>query len=479
MLTASSRTHSRGYDAAKPGRLRDGWLTSLLSPNREVLAARLKLAQYAREQARNNPIAAAATERWTNNIVGEGIKPRFQTAASGGDLTTVRAAWDEFVEQADAEGDSSLYGLQAFWSSGVYESGEVLIRKRPRRRGDLRVPFQLQTLEMDYLDANRDAQLDNGGRILGGKEFDRSNRCVAYWLHTEHPNDGYRVRRNSSIRISADDVIHLFDSRRPGQNFGVTRFAPVLLKLVDLNGYGEAHLTRKRIAACLAVFIKDVDGSYELGPTETPASRQEWLTDMIAEVGINPGQVSHLPPGTDVSFSNPPTDDSYPDYMRVELHTIAAALGLTYELLTGDLSAANYSSMRGGLLEVRRGFRRFQREIMCQRAMRRVNGWFQQSLQVQGEVSPFMPITTAWTMPRFEAIDPLKDAMADLIEMRAGVKTLSECITEQGGDFDQWIQERTRELADIDAAGIIVDSDPRKVSKSGIAQQAETILADD
>ena len=69
---------------------------------------------------------------------------------------------------------------------------------------------------------------------------------------------------------------------------------------------------------------------------------------------FEPGMIEYLPPGRDVKFGQPATAAGYGEYMRVQLHAVAAAVGLTYELLTGDLSQVNYSSIRAGLLEFRR-----------------------------------------------------------------------------------------------------------------------------
>ena len=50
--------------------------------------------------------------------------------------------------------------------------------------------------------------------------------------------------------------------------------------------------------------------------------------------------------------------------MRVQLHAIAAALDLPYELLTGDLSQVNFSSARVGLIEFRRRVRQIQKQVI-------------------------------------------------------------------------------------------------------------------
>ena len=55
--------------------------------------------------------------------------------------------------------------------------------------------------------------------------------------------------------------------------------------------------------------------------------------------------------------------------MRLQLHAIAAGVGLTYELLTGDLSQVNYSSIRAGLIEFRRRMEALQWQLLRPRPL--------------------------------------------------------------------------------------------------------------
>ena len=122
------------------------------------------------------------------------------------------------------------------------------MRLRERRVEDgLPVPLQLQVLEADHLDSGKTEELRDGGFVLQGIEFDALGRRRAYWLYPTHPGDGRGAL--VSHRVPADRVLHLFERLRPGQVRGVPWFAPVMLKLRDLDGYDEAELVRKKIEA--------------------------------------------------------------------------------------------------------------------------------------------------------------------------------------------------------------------------------------
>ena len=68
-------------------------------------------------------------------------------------------------------------------------------------------------------------------------------------------------------------MLHLFDRLRPGQVRGVPWFAPVILKLRDLDEYDDAELVRKKIEACFAAFVTGADDEETLAlPRPTPTA---------------------------------------------------------------------------------------------------------------------------------------------------------------------------------------------------------------
>ena len=155
--------------------------------------------------------------------------------------------------------------------------------------------------------------------------------------------------------------------------------------------------------------------------------------------------------------------------MRVQLHAIAAGVGLTYELLTGDLSQVNYSSIRAGLLEFRRRMEALQWQLLVPGLCRPVWQRFVATSQAIGAL-PDGVIDAEWTAPRFEAVDPLKDIQADILAVRAGLMTLKEAIARQGYDPAQVLAEIGETNAALDALGIVLDTDPRKATKTGAAK---------
>ena len=79
-------------------------------------------------------------------------------------------------------------------------------------------------------------------------------------------------------------------------------------------------------------------------------------------------------------------------------------------------------------------------------------------------------IEAEWTAPRFEAVDPLKDVQADILAVRAGLMTLKEAIARQGYDPAQVLAEIGETNSQLDRLGIVLDTDPRKATKTGQAK---------
>ncbi|MFM8354075.1 MAG: phage portal protein, partial [Gammaproteobacteria bacterium] len=180
---------TRGYDGAAKGRRTDGWRSAGTSADSEIGTAGALLRDRMRDLVRNNPHAAKAVSVLVNNIIGSGIIAR---AASGNEKLDAQttALWEAWSARCDADGQLDFLGIQTLACRQMVEAGEVLIRRRPRRVSDgLDVPLQLQLLEADMLDASRNGDLVDGGRIVQGVEFNSIGQRRAYWLFAQHPGD--------------------------------------------------------------------------------------------------------------------------------------------------------------------------------------------------------------------------------------------------------------------------------------------------
>ena len=340
------------YDGAGRGRRTLAWQVSNPGAVAALAFAQDDLRAKSRDLVRRNPWAAAGVEAFVANAIGTGIKP--QSMVQDTVLReSIHALWRDWCIDADAAGLTDFYGLQTLACRALLEGGECLVRLRWRRSEDrLPVALQLQVLEPEHLPMTLNQTLPSGNVIRAGIEFDGLGRRVAYHLYRSHPGDGTLAPMSGSggldtVRIKADEVIHLFRPLRPGQIRGEPWLARALVKLHELDQYDDAELVRKKTAAMFAGFITRVSPDDPLMGEGAPDAQGAALA------GLEPGTLQLLEPGEDVRFSEPAdVGSSYDSFMRQQFRAVAAAMGITYEMLTGDLTQVNYSSIRAGLFGV-------------------------------------------------------------------------------------------------------------------------------
>jgi capsid protein len=188
---------------------------------------------------------------------------------------------------------------------------------------------------------------------------------------------------------------------------------------------------------------------------------------------MEPGIIERLLPGEDVKFTAPSGSGDFNGLARHHLRAIAQAFGLTYDLLTGDLTEANYSSLRAGRLAFRRRLEADQWLLLVPQLVRPIWDAFAAAamragllkLRTDGYPAEFGP-------PAFEMVDPLKDAEGIRLMRRMGLMTRAQAIAEQGWDPRRQIEELAAENALADRLGLILDDDPRRIAGTGAAQDA-------
>lgn len=448
----------RGYEGAKTGRRTGGWVTGGTSANAEIAPALALLRGRSRDLMRNNPYAVKARQAFVGNAIGTGISAKFEQQ---GDL------WKRWIGgECDADGQHDFYGLQQLVAMTEFEAGECLVRLRWRRPDDgLSVPLQLQVLEPDYLDTLKSEALQNGGWIMHGIEFDALGRRVAYWLYDQHPGDSAPLLKGlTSRRIPAADILHIYRKERPGQVRGVPRMAPVMLKLRDLDDYEEAELVRKGIEACFAAIVtSQSDDGATVTDRVTDASGNQ-----IESLGA--GMVYYAKPGQDIKFGQPAPSGGYGEFTRDHKHAIAAGAGLTYELLTGDLSQVNYSSYRAGILEFRRTVEQYQWLTFIPMFCAPVAAAFQRAALLQ---SGRRSGAVEWTTPKWDWVDPVKDVAGELLEIAAGLKPWQESVRRRGYDPEVVLAQVKEDQEKFALAGVAIQIDKLALGAAATANAQE------
>lgn len=456
-----------GYDAATTGRRLHGWTATNADINTLVFGSLEALRSRSRDQVRRNSWAKNAVDSFTGNCVGTGIKPQSQHPDP--ELRKqIQRLWTRWTDEADADSLVDFYGLQALVCREIMEAGECLVRLRPRFPQDgLSVPLQIQGLEPEQLPAWYTSIAPNGNIIRAGIEFNVIGRRVAYHLLKTHPGDATNPLLSTEIvPVPADYIRHLFNPIRFGQLRGQPWLAQVLVKLFELDMYDDAELVRKKVAAMFAGFIKQNAPEDQLLGEKSDDDGDALLA------GLEPGTMQKLLPGEEMQFSAPPdVGTQYETFMRVQLRSIAAGMGITYEQLTGDLTGVNYSSIRAGLLEFRRRCEQFQHQQIVFQFCRPVwAAWIQAALlsgALKADPNDSGLYDVKWVPPGWAWVDPLKDVRANVMEVRAGFKSRSDVVSEQGEDIEVVDAEIASDNKRTDELGLKYDSDGRDALASG------------
>lgn len=455
-----------GFEAGMFGRRMSKFQATTAHVNTLLAQSGPTMLARARHITRNNGYANNAVEAWAGNVVGAGITPSFQTTnkALKKKLTKLYRDW---IDEADAEGVTDFYGIQRRAAREAFIAGECFIRRIPRRLSDdLSVPMQLQLIPSEMLPIGKSEPVAGGGEIRQGVEFNAAGRRVAYHFYKKHPGDytGFGGGSTDTVRVPAIDVIHLIDPVDAGQLRGVSRFAPAIVKLFLLDIYDDAELDRKKVAAMHALFIT----------TETP---EDWEPSDNAEepgappepaIDLQPGMVGILKPGEDIKTSSPADSGvTYEPFQYRTLLQVSAALGIPYAVLTNDMVKANYSNTRAALVEFRRRVEAFQHSVMAFQLCQPVMRWFMDTVYLADLAA--MPgyerrrreyQVTKWLPPKFDWVDPWKDAKAEIEQINAKLKSRTMAIAERGYDAEEIDEEIAADMAREKKLGIWIDPNP-------------------
>jgi lambda family phage portal protein len=453
------------YEGGRVTRRTQGWVPADAAPEVLVSADLPLLRSRSRDLVRNNPYASAGLDILTSYEVGTGIVPQSKTGDAAADKAA-NALWSEWAPHADGAGRQHIYGLQAQVARSRAESGEALVMLRPMpaaeaRRRNTPVPLAVHVYEGDHIDTMQAYRgVDDG--VVQGVRLDRWGMPVSYMFRPDHP--GQNLASFETVEIPARFMLHIFKQDRPGQVRGVPDFAPVITRLRMLDEYEDATLAKAIVQACVAAFVtSEADDS--AGPMESG--------DTARTRRMSPGMIERLMPGEGVEFITPSGDGAFAEFARHQLRAVATGLGLTYDLITGDLSQANYASLRAGRLAFKRRLEQRQWTLFVPRLCQPIWDAFVAAAQAEGRLplrQGAWPVE--WAPPRFEMVDPLKDTMAIQQQLRLGLITWGQAVAEMGWDATQQAEEIAAWNANHDDRGIILDGDPRRTAKAGAAQDA-------
>ena len=461
----------RSFTGAQQSRLTANWVSSAASADAELKGAIKKLRERSRDLVRNNPHAKNAIRTICANVIGpNGIKLQSQIRKqrSGGKLDqkvneTIEMAWREWchADCCHTAGRLSFKEIERLCLNSLIESGEVFIRIVKKPFGKSKVPFALEILEADQLDDDYSGPSTvKNNRWRMGVELNEWFRPITYAFLTEHPGDTpFPIQENMKrhMLLPANEVIHLYISERPGQTRGIPWMSTAIKSLHHLDGFAEAQLIRARASSALMGFISSPESELDPGG-------EVYDGDRVTE--FSPGTFHYLEQGQQISIPDMDSPNGeFEPFMRAMLRSMASGIGVSYESLSRDYSTSNYSSSRLALLEDRAQFRTIQ-NYLIEAFHSRVFETFLDMAVLSGtlklqtfDIEPERFRRVKWIPRSFEWIDPIKECQANKEAVKAGFKTQTQVLMEQGYDLEEVLNARKNEIDQAKELGLTFDTD--------------------
>ncbi len=452
---AAPQLRQRRMDGATGGRRAFGFGT-FGAINSEVGAAAHTLASRSAYLAANNPFISNGVANIVGSLVGPGIiaTPTHPDAAVRQDLSTRFDAW---CEMADADGRTDFAGLQALVANELVVRGEAFALLLQTDDG-----LRLRALGAEQVDRSMTRNLGGGRSIVQGVEFDADGRRVAYWIFPTRETDVFAAMA-TPVRVDASDVLHVMRPVAPGQVRGIPWTASIILQASEFDKLTDALLMAASVSAMFAGFVTDENN---LGDGTDPFGDE-------AQPSLEPGTMVRLKGGQKVVFANPQQANETAEFVKHNLRALSAGLGVPTHLLDNDLSGANYSSLRAGLLPFRQRIEQVQYGVLVPQLFRPIWHRFILSEVLSGsltadDLEASRPAYEAvdWIMPRPMQVDPQKDVEATTAEIDAGLTSRRKAVAERGWNVEDLDEERAADRTRETALGLAAEPEQREAANA-------------
>jgi lambda family phage portal protein len=460
------------FAGARINRLTMDFLARTQSADAALFGSNIKLRARARELSVNNPFARKFLQMCAQNVVGPtGIMLQAKVRGVNGKKTAQADAINLRVEEewlrwcragrCTADGRYSFAELQQMAIKNIAREGENILKMVYGRQFN-DCGFALQPLDNDQLDDTLMTAVTDDITIRMGVEADKYLRPLAYHLWSGHPFDILPARSRIRVRVPASEIVHSAVWERPAQSRGYTWLAPAILAMNMHAGWGEASLVAARSAAAkFAVIETTAAEGYDFDEDE---EGNDSNLDGTRVMTANAGEVQQLGPGQKLNFTDPRFPmNSFADFDKQILRSIASGLLVSYPSLANDLEGVNFSSIRAGLLDERDCWRVLQRwfiEHFCQPVF---DAWLNMALLTTLSditLSPAQREMFKWHPRGWDWVDPVKDADAAILRLGNGLTTYDRELANLGMDFEETIDRRAEEQEYIrEKKGLILGTD--------------------
>jgi len=385
---------------------------------------------------RNNPLLRVGASRFRASCIGGGAKPVFDPQLFSTDFVQ---SFNEWCLYCDFDENTNFAGIQALAVITMLIDGSAFII---RRRTLNHVPLQAQVVSPLCLASELERE-GKGSYIRGGILYAKNGKVQKYAFY-KLPRDHPEFDEEAVNWLPANDVIHLRDVIHAGQSSAqpwVSAGADFVKQYKD-NQTVEIKSRMKRSGQQVFA-LKEGGVNQNAGSPGAPKQKEKLI--------ISAGGVTFLSGVKEIKTASPAEiAGNYQEHNNQVLRMVAGLFGITYEMLTGDLTQVNYSSIRAGMINHRRFIGQL-REIVLNPNFNRMIGWFIDAYHLTSGKplnnyfeNPYPYLAPVWIWPEWEEIDPLKAAKALVLEMQNDITSLEEVSNSRGKTLDQQLDSVQR-----------------------------------
>jgi lambda family phage portal protein len=271
-----------------------------------------------------------------------------------------------------------------------------------------------------------------------------TGQVLAYYL--VNPDDWKKAER-----VPASEIIHHFQFSRPGQIRGISFMASAVLTAKIVGQYINTELDGASMASKWLAFVtsNDIDLSQQ---NRVDADKLENIENAI---------IDYLRPGEQINFAahNRPSGN-FESFVKFVLRMISVAVGVPYDLLSGDSTDQNYTTLRS----VRNDFskdiephteryryhfcRPVSKDVFDQTVLYdkiKLPGYFQ---------NPYRFQKARWLNSGMMPVDPFKEGKADIDGLSARTLSMQDVLAKRGKDMEEHLDEIEFYLAEMKKRGI-------------------------
>lgn len=424
--------------------------------------------------SRTNPTARSYLGLLEANVIGkEGFTLQLEIKNNDGTINTdlsnqIETEWKAWSKAVTPDGKMNLAQFSRLALRTEAVDGEAIIYLINSPKADKVNPynFSIKLLNSAWLDHTY-SQADTGnGYISLGIEKDTYDRPIKYYFTTDTKNkikiDGLDLEFRKGI--DAKSIIHKFTIEEVGQSRGTPWFNPIAQDLKNFKGYVSAVVVNERVAASKMGFFTKKEDSLDSDAEDTS----------IETIKVSPGSLTELPTNYDFKDWNPTSGNAnFSEVTSTLLRQVAASLNVSYNVLAGDLTNVNYSSIRAGMLSERDSWRILQADHVQSVLVPIFKEWLIQA-DLSGKISIPQGVTiqkivesARWIGRGWDWVDPLKDIQAILLGVNGGLITRTKALAEKGENYEDVLKQISEEQELAKQLGVVLTTQPTQKPTTG------------